>query len=388
MKNNQVAISGMGCISAAGKDIAETLQTFERGNVNVGKITLFETELDKPVFEVGDYAQKCKNRTMSLLLSALEEAVKNYDGDISDGNKRVGVCFGTTVASQLNNIQFYKEFKETGESCIEPVDKYLKGNLAETIARKYKLKGPRSVVVNACSSGADAIGIAMSWLKNNMCDIAIAGGADELNKIPLCGFNSLGIMSDVPCAPFDRDRKGLNLGEGAGVLILEREEIYSKRDTAPKVYVSAYGSGSDAYHLTAPHPDGLGLKSAIKEAIAGAGIELEDIDFINAHGTATLDNDKVEGKVINEFFGSDIKLFSTKGYTGHTLGAAGALEAVFTALALIKGWVPRSVGFQNEDSDIGIVPLRERTNTRGKYALSTSLAFGGNNAALVIKKEE
>ncbi|MDP8266438.1 MAG: beta-ketoacyl-[acyl-carrier-protein] synthase family protein [Candidatus Aceula meridiana] len=381
MKNHQIAISAMGCISAAGRNITETLQAFDKGCVNVGKVTLFETTLNKPVFEVRDYQPKCKNRTLSLLLSAVEEAIKGYDGDISDKNKRVGVCFGTTVASQLNNIEFYKEFRETGQADITVIDEYLNGNLAEVIAKKYKLKGPRSVVVNACSSGVDAIGVAVSWLKNDICDIAIAGGADELNKIPLCGFNSLGIMSDMPCAPFDKDRKGLSLGEGAGVLILEREK-------AANLYVSAYGSGSDAYHLTAPHPDGAGLKSAIKEAIGEAGIELRDIDFINAHGTATLDNDKVEGKVIGEFFGPDIKAFSTKGYTGHTLGAAGAIEAVFTALALREGWIPKSAGFQNEDKEIGISPLKKKTEVKGQYALSTSLAFGGNNAALVIKKRE
>ena len=386
--NNMIAISGMGCISAAGKNISETLQSFERGDVNVGGITLFDADIDKPVFEVRDYSLKCKNRTLSLLLSVVEEAVSNYDGDISDDNYRVGVCIGTTVASQLNNIEFYKEFKEIGDSDIAPVDDYLKGNLAEVIARKYKLRGPKVVVVNACSSGADAIGIAMSWLKNDLCDIAIAGGADELNKVPLCGFNSLGIMSDEPCAPFDKNRKGLNLGEGAGVMILEKKEIYLKRDDAPKVFVAAYGSGADAYHLTAPHPEGKGLKAAIDEALLQADIEREDISFINAHGTSTSDNDKVEGKVISEIFGKDMKMLSTKGYTGHTLGAAGALEAVFAALALIEGWVPQSAGFKNEDNNIGISPLLEKTDIQGKYALSTSLAFGGNNAAVVIKKEK
>ncbi|MCP5003677.1 MAG: beta-ketoacyl-[acyl-carrier-protein] synthase family protein [Planctomycetes bacterium] len=385
--NNSIVIAGMGCISAAGKNISETLQTFRQGNVNIGKVTLFETELDKPVFEVNNYVQKCKNRTLSLLLSAVEEAMNQYEGDFASESLRIGVCIGTTVASQLNNIEFYKEFKETGTSDMAPVDEYLNGNLAEAIARKYQLKGPRNVVVNACSSGSDAIGIALSWLKNDMCDIAIAGGADELNKIPLCGFNSLGIMSDKVCMPFDKNRSGLNLGEGAGVLILENETVFLKRKRVPQLFVSAYGSGSDAYHLTAPHPEGDGLKSAMAEVMAESGIETKDISFNNAHGTATVDNDKVEGKTIKEIFGEDMTILSTKGYTGHTLGAAGAIEAVFTALALDEGWVPASAGFQNKDEEIGISPLKEKTEIKGQYALSTSLAFGGNNAALVIKKE-
>ncbi|MCD4781872.1 MAG: beta-ketoacyl-[acyl-carrier-protein] synthase family protein [Candidatus Omnitrophica bacterium] len=385
--NEHISIASMGCISAAGKNMAETLQTFKQGHVNIGKITLFETDLDKPAFEVKDYVLKRKNRTLSLLLTAVEEALENYDGNLAGSKYRIGICIGTTVASQLNNIKFYKEFKETGRSDISPVNEYLKGNLADALAREYKLNGPKVVVVNACSSGADAIGTAMSWLKNDQCDIAIAGGADELNKIPVCGFNALGIISDKPCAPFDKDRKGLNLGEGAGVLILERAKITSKINARPELFIAAYGSGSDAYHLTAPHPDGRGLKSAISEALFQANITCGQVGFINAHGTATPDNDKVEGKVIKELFGPEIKMYSSKGYTGHTLGAAGAIETVFTALALKEGWVPKSAGFKNKDEEIGISPLKQNTKVNSKYALSTSLAFGGNNAALLIKKE-
>ncbi len=140
--------------------------------------------------------------------------------------------------------------------------------------------------------------------------------------------------------------------------------------------------------MTAPHPDGIGLKSAINEALVQANIECKDISFLNAHGTSTPENDKVEGKVIKELFGKDINMFSTKGYTGHTLGAAGAIEAVFIALALREGWIPKSAGFENEDAVIGISPVKEKTAVKGRYALSTSLAFGGNNAAIIINKEE
>ena len=194
-------------------------------------------------------------------------------------------------------------------------------------------------------------------------------------------------MSDKACMPFDRDRKGLNLGEGAGVLILEKEEIFSNRDIAPKLFVSGYGSASDAYHLTAPHPEGKGLKAAIYEALDQAKIEYKDINFINAHGTSTIDNDKVEGKAIKDIFDKGIKIFSTKGYTGHTLGAAGAIEAIFTALTLKERWIPKNAGFKNEDEYIGISPIKIKTNVDGQYALSTSLAFGGNNAALIICKK-
>lgn len=386
MKYNSVLITGLGAISAAGNNLTETLESFKNCTRNAGRVTLFDTTLQYPVFEVGKipaefYLQG--QRTLSLALIAVDEAMK-YAG-LDDLSKfRVGVCMGTTVASQLNDLEFYTSYRSTGSSPMASVDRYLKGNLAESISRKIKAKSLALTVVNACSSGTDAIGVALSWLNNGLCDIAIAGGADELNRIPLCGFGSLGIVSMDLCAPFDRDRKGLNLGEGAGVLILETKESAQKRGIKSDLYLAGYGSSSDAYHLTAPHPEGTGLKTSIKKALKVAGIEPYAVSFINAHGTATPDNDLVEGKVLAEIFGTDLKMLSTKGFTGHTLGAAGGLEAVFTAAGLRQGWVPASVGFKNKDEAIPLIPVREKTTINGCYAVSTSLAFGGNNAAIVI----
>ncbi|VAX38165.1 3-oxoacyl-[acyl-carrier-protein] synthase, KASII [hydrothermal vent metagenome] len=386
--NDRVAISAMGCISAAGKNIMETLHSFEKEMSAPSAVSLFDTALKHPVFEVHNFSSKHKNRTLGLLLCALEEALEKYDLEALSSKYKVGVCIGTTVASQLNSIEFYKDYREKGHASMAPVDAYLQGNLAEAIARIYNLKGPCCVVVNACSSGADAIGVASSWLENGFCDIAIAGGADELNKIPLCGFHSLGIMSAVQCAPFDQNRKGLNLGEGAGVMILENQNVYSKRKNSPDMFIAGYGSASDAYHLTAPHPEGKGLEAAINEALLRAKIYSKDICFVNAHGTATSENDKVEGKVLNRIFGDKVNFISTKGCTGHTLGAAGAIEAVFTALTLREGKIPASFGFVKEDPDIGISPVTKTTDINGRFAISTSLAFGGNNAAVVIGKKE
>jgi 3-oxoacyl-(acyl-carrier-protein) synthase len=264
------------------------------------------------------------------------------------------------------------------------VDRFLKGNLAESIARKTKARGPQLTIVNACSSGTDAIGAALSWLKSDLCDIVIAGGADELNHVPYCGFGSLGILNPGLCSPFDRDRKGLNLGEGAGVVVLEKKSSADKRGRSSDLVLLGYGSSSDAYHLTAPSPEGVGLKASLSAALAEAEIEPQDVSFVNAHGTGTNDNDLVEGNALAEIFGKALTMLSTKGFTGHTLGAAGGLEAVFTALGLREGWIPASAGFQNKDEAIPIAPVRERTAIPGQFAVSTSLAFGGNNAALVI----
>jgi 3-oxoacyl-[acyl-carrier-protein] synthase II len=389
-KMNKVAITGMGAVSAAGKDIKDILSSFKNGERNAVTPTVFKTSLVYPVFEARSVpSQKDKiSRTISLAMVAVKEALVGAGLSGTLKGKRVGVCLGTTVASQLNDIDFYRVFKETQSVCMQKVDRFVKSNLAEAVSQVTGADGPSITVVNACSSGADAIGIAVSWINGGICDIAIAGGADELECVPLCGFRSLGIVSDELCAPFDKDRKGLNLGEGAGIIILEGEDNAIRREVKPKGFVAGYGAMSDAYHLTAPHPEGVGLEAAINIALKQGGIKAEGVAFINAHGTATHDNDKVEAKVLKRVFGSKIDFFSTKGYTGHTLGAAGGLEAVFTASALNAGEVPMSAGFKEIDEEIGLAPVTEKKQIDKKYAVSTSLAFGGNNAALLFEKAE
>ena len=388
MNTTSVLITGLGVISAAGTGLPETLASFRRGERNAGPVSLFTTSLECPVFEVGQIPSGFsveKNRTLSLTLCALAEALNSASlGDIT--KLRVGVSMGTTVASQLNDLEFYRSYRQSDDAPMEVVDRYLKGNLAEFIARKIGARGPVLTVVNACSSGTDAIGAAFSWLKNGLCDIAVAGGADELSLVPLCGFGSLGIVNQSLCSPFDRDRRGLNLGEGAGLLILETEASAKLRGKSSELRILVYGAAADAYHLTAPRPDGAGLEASISKALAEAGIGPEEISFVNAHGTGTTDNDLVEGKTLGRMFGPDLKVLSTKGFTGHTLGAAGGLEAAFTAAALTEGWIPASPGFKNKDEEIPVMPVMAETKINGRYALSTSLAFGGNNAALVLGK--
>ena len=385
-----IAITGIGIISAAGKGINETLETFRSSAPNAGKVSIFPTDLSYPVFEVKNFSsslQKNSQRTIKLAMAASIEAVTESGLPDNLSPYSVGVCLGTTVASQLNDIDFYQKYRTTGAGPAEPVDRYLNGNLAEAVALKFKANGPNVTVVNACSSGADAIGVAAAWIKGGLCDIALAGGADELNRVPFCGFASLGILSDSACKPFDSKRSGLNLGEGAGILILESEDSARNRGIEPRLFLSGYGAAGDAYHLTAPHPEGAGLKAAIKTALDDAGINPGDVDFINAHGTGTRENDKVEGSTLLKTFGPGIKFYSSKGFTGHTLGAAGGIEAAFTAIGLKHGWIPASIGFQSIDDQIAIGPVTKITPVRGNFALSTSLAFGGTNTALVISLE-
>ncbi len=388
MCGDSVVISGMGVISACGNNISETLDTFALGRRNGGRVSLFQTSLTYPVFEVKDLPVNNVNtmRTLELAFVAVQQAID--DSGLTDAlyDFRIGVCLGTTVASQLNDTDFYKIYRETASAPMHSVDRYLKGNLAEAVAEKIGARGPVCTVVNACSSGTDAIGVGLSWLRADLCDIVICGGADELNRVPLCGFGSLGVVSDFLCKPFDKERSGLNLGEGAGVIVIEKEDVCRKRGKKARVFLRGYGLAADAYHLTAPRPDGSGLDVALAQALAEAGVMPSDISFVNAHGTATRDNDKVEGKVLSKIFGAKIKFLSTKGFTGHTLGAAGGLEAVFAGLGLREGWIPANAGFVTIDEEIGIAPVNQKTEIKGNYAVSTSLAFGGNNAALVISR--
>ncbi len=386
MTIGRVLITGLGAVSAAGNNLGETLDSLALGRRNSGPVTIFPTAMEYPVFEVQSLPDRYRlegMRTLGLALMAVEEALEEARlADLS--GRRVGVCLGTTVASQLNDLKFYETYRRHGSAPMTAVDRFLAGNPAEFIARRFGARGPALTVVNACSSGTDAIGVALSWLEAGLCDLVIAGGADEMNHIPYCGFSSLGILNPGLCAPFDRDRRGLNLGEGAGIVVLERERSALDRGADAELFLCGYGSRSDAHHLTAPRPDGAGLRSSITCALAEAGIEAGEVAFVNAHGTGTQDNDLVEGTVLAEIFGPGLKMLSTKGYTGHTLGAAGGLEAVFTAAALRAGWIPASAGFTTRDDAIPLEPVREKCAISGGYAVSTSLAFGGNNAAIVL----
>jgi 3-oxoacyl-[acyl-carrier-protein] synthase-1/3-oxoacyl-[acyl-carrier-protein] synthase II len=296
---------------------------------------------------------------------------------------RVGVVVGTTVGVTLHNETFYRRYRAGERPGPGPFRRWRRSQPADHLARLYGLNGPRLCVANACSSGTDALGIGAGWIRSGVCDVVLAGGADELCRITYSGFISLLVTSSEPCRPFDKDRKGLNLGEGAGMLVLESEKIREGRGKRARARVLGTGLGCDAYHLTAPHPNGTGLRLALAQAFDQWGGDPRDLAFINCHGTSTVDNDRVEGRVLADLFPS-IPFLSTKGYTGHTLGAAGALEAAFTIGALERGRIPASAGFAVVDPAIGLSPVTGTTPIRGGAALSQSLAFGGSNGVVLL----
>ncbi len=389
MTVSPIAITGMGCICAAGDGVENAMTSMLTGERKPGPPTRVTTthKVQYPVFEVPEHSVIDASggpdllRTAKFALHATEEALSQAGLTKADlAGKRVGVSMGTTVGCAMNNEEFNRIYESGEHPPMDAITRYLTSNPADVIARHYDLKGPRQTINNACSSGTDAIGLGASWIRAGLCDVVIAGGADELCRIVYCGFISLMNYGEEWIRPFDRDRSGLNLGEGAGIVILERNP---HGDVLASVV--GYGSACDAYHLTAPQPDGDGLRRAIEIAMNQAGKTTADVTFINAHGTGTTENDKVEGGVLNALF-SGKPFLSTKAYTGHTLGAAGAVEVVFSVWSLIHHRLPANAGFENLDPEIPAPPITAVTTIEGGLALSESLAFGGNNAAILLER--
>jgi len=389
-----IAITGAGCLCAAGMNLEQAFAAMLSGERNPQPPKSFCSDHREayPVFEVLDPLPASGSsgellRTTLLAISAAMEALSDAGLNGEDLSKlRVGVCIGTTVGSAMNNEEFYSEFRNGADPDMAPIDRYLRSNPAAALAKHYQLDGPCQTVVNACSSGTDAIGTGAAWIRSGYCDVVLAGGADELCRVTYNGFASLMISDTLPVKPFDAHRKGLNLGEGAGILVLESAECMAKRMKTPRGYVLGYGSATDAYHLTAPHPDGSGLRRALSEALQTAAVRPEQIAFINAHGTGTPDNDKVESLVLSSTF-PGVPFVSTKSYTGHTLGAAGAIETALTLVCLEQQKLPVNAGFQTVDPELPAQPVAQVTPIKGKVALSESLAFGGNNSAVIIALE-
>ena len=388
---------GTGCLCALGRDVPSCIARMFEGTRNCSLPKMLSTDHPEtyPVFQVpgdvmlpdfidGQDAFPDLSLTARFALAAAHEALQDAGIDREDlKSMRVGVCMGTTVGCALNNDPFYADYKAGKNPDMTAIHRYLNSNPAACVARYFELDGPVQTVVNACASGTDAVGIGASWIKAGLCDLVIAGGTDELCRVTYNGFISLMITDTEPSRPFDQTRQGLNLGEGAGAVVLRAAPESDIAGTSPKCRIAGYGSSCDAHHLTAPAPDGRGLKTAIQMAIKKSNLALSDIGFINAHGTGTRDNDRVEGRVLSAML-PDVPFFSTKGYTGHTLGAAGAIEAVFTIRHLMNQRIPASIGFSTPDDDIGHSPVQESADVSCKAAISESIAFGGNNAVLVF----
>ena len=399
-------ISGYGAITALGKDCEKASSNMMEGvirNVTMGK-RFFPDNFSAPCFQVESVASETGrskiddiidsvsncNRTVLLALVAVAEGLHRAGLTLENlEGKTVGIVLGTTVGCTFHNEEYYIQWRDRLDPHPEPLLAYLRSNLAAKILEILGLTGPTLVITNACASGTDAIGVAKSWLEYGKCDIAIAGGTDELSRVACHGFKSLMLYSEKSCTPFDSNRQGLNLGEGAGILVMEREVDAVKREQKIFGKVAGYGIAGDAYHPTAPHPQGEGLQRAVTAALQNSKLQIDDICLINAHGTGTPANDLAETNAIAAlgFAAETVPVVSTKGFTGHTLGAAGGVEAVFTLMALNDGLVFGSGGCETLDPGLAFPAMTasEKRQLSGRVGISQSLAFGGSNSALVIE---
>jgi len=332
----------------------------------------------------------CRNNRLALLglqqdglADAVEAAIGRY------GRRRVGVLLGTSTAGILETELAYRHLDpHTGALPDGFVYRTTHNtySVADFVRRWFGLEGPAVVVSTACSSSAKVFASAARMLSAGLIDAALVGGVDSLCLTTLYGFNALELLAPEPCRPFDRDRHGLSIGEAAAYVLLERAGPSHDAET---LLLLGVGESSDAYHMSAPHPQGLGARLAMTAALRSAGLEPWDIDYINLHGTATPSNDAAEGKAVAGLFGAGTPCSSTKGATGHTLGAAGALEAVISALALRHGFLPGGINTRHLDPAIPIRylvhnSLTEHSNLAPRRVMSNSFGFGGTNCSLVL----
>ncbi|MHC4958152.1 MAG: beta-ketoacyl-[acyl-carrier-protein] synthase family protein [Planctomycetota bacterium] len=368
-------ITGHGVISAAGTGTDATLAALREGRSGLGPLTLFESPRcgSFPVAEVAGIEPRDEPRALSLARTAISEALEAQDID----RDRTGLVLGTTVGGMPES-----EVQAAHLIRGEPVDsqvwtRHECGYLATTLAAEFGLKGPTATISNACASGAEAIACAAEMLLAGAADAMVAGGTDAICRLTLNGFASLLVVDEHGCRPFDTDRGGMNLGEGAAFVVLRRAQDANE----PLAVLAGSGNSCDAYHPTAPEPEGRGAEQAMRAALAG--VDPRDIGYINAHGTGTPDNDLAEGRAIRRIFGDDVPpLSSTKRVFGHTLGAAGAIEAVVSVLAIREGLLPGNPGLENLDPECEVDPLRSSAAGRPRAVLSNSFGFGGSNSVL------
>jgi len=407
----RVVVTGMGLVVPTGIGVETAWKNICDGKTGVGKLTRFnpekfDTQIAAEVkgFNPELYIEKKEIKKMDLFiqyaLAATKEAMEHSKLAITpDNSERVGVIVGTGLGGLPTIEKYHQILLERGPGRISPFFiPMLIANLASgQIAIHYGAKGPNTCVVTACATGAHCIGDAFRAIMYGDADVIIAGGT-EANITPLTigGFNAMKALStrnDEPekaCRPFEKNRDGFVIAEGAGILILEELEFAQKRNAPIYAELIGYGYTGDAYHITAPSPDGDGAIRCMKMAIKDAGLKPEEIDYINAHGTSTPLNDLTETLAIKAVFGDHAKripISATKSMTGHLLGAAGSTEAIFTILSLRDGILPPTLNYEepDPDCDLDYVPNVARKQDV-RIGMSNAFGFGGTNATLIFKK--
>ena len=395
-----VAITGEGIVSAIGLGKEEVLQSLLQGRTGVGEVKYLQTtHHELPVGEVklsdrqmkellGMAPDQMMGRTSLMGMLAIDQALKEAGIETADKSRsadktRIVLVSGTTVGGMDLTEQAFDKLDDLTD--MEFFYHHDCGNSSRKMAEHFGLFDDVTTISTACSSAANALMLGARLLKAGQADVVVAGGTEALSRFHLNGFNSLMILDHELCRPFDATRAGLNLGEGAAFVVMESEEHARKRGVLPHAYLTGYGNACDAFHQTASSADGEGAYLAMKEALATAHLQPSDIQYVNAHGTGTPNNDQSESVALGRIFGEKMPpVSSTKAFTGHTTSASGSIEAVICLLAMQHHFIPRNLGWANA-MDNGIVPtMGVSEGAMLQHVLCNSFGFGGNDSALVI----
>jgi len=389
------ALTAFTATSCLGRGLGATLASLEAARTGLAPCRFETVTLDTHVGEVpnvdderlpGELVEfECRNNRLALLglrQDGFDEAVRSAARRLTP--QRIGVWLGTSTAGILETEIAYRQ-RDPGTGALPDGFRY-RGthntfSVAAFVRRALDLEGPAAVISSACSSSAKVFASAQRAIAAGLVDAAVVGGVDSLCLTTLYGFHSLQLVARTPCRPFDRERDGLSIGEAAAFALIERPESRSGTGT---VLLLGTGESSDAWHMSAPHPEGRGARAAMEQALAAARLSPKDIDYLNFHGTGTPSNDAAEARAVAAVLGTSLPGSSTKGATGHTLGAAGSLEAVICALALRHGLMPGGVNTRALDPELGVTYLLQNRRAPLKYVMSNSFGFGGSNCSLVL----
>lgn len=409
MTFNRVVVTGYGVTSPIGNTPQDFWSSLKNGKIGIGPITKFDIDdfIVKNAAEISDFpfdkyfVKKDLNRYDMYSLYALYaslEAVNNAQLDIETvDSDRMGVIVATGIGGIHEIEEQVIRLHEKGSRRVKPMTlpKALPNMAAGNVAMTLKAHGVCKSINTACASSNDAIGDAYRNIKFGIQDVMIVGGAEAaITKFAIAGFQSLTALSTTEdptraSIPFDKDRNGFIMGEGSGMLVLESLEHAQKRGATILAEIVGYGNTCDAYHMTSPHPEGLGARKAMHLALQEAGISASDIDYVNAHGTSTPANEKGESQAIVAVLGKEVPVSSTKSFTGHLLGAAGAVEAIATIEAMKNSYIPMTAGTKELSDDIEAnVIFGQGKEAEIRYAMSNTFGFGGHNAVLAFKNWE
>ncbi|HEX5153716.1 MAG TPA: beta-ketoacyl-[acyl-carrier-protein] synthase family protein [Parafilimonas sp.] len=394
-----VYVAGGGIISPIGNNITECINALENSNFLIAEMqylhsvhqkTLPVAEIKKSNNELAQIASLPSGTTRTALLSmiAAKEALQN-SGIENFSGLRTGFVSANSVGGMDKTEDFFKTFsKDHNAGRLRLVVNHECGAATKIVADKLGIKHLVTTISTACSSSANSIFFGARLINNNMLDIVIAGGTDALTRFTLNGFNSLMILDNEPCKPFDENRKGLNLGEGAGYIVMLSEKAAAALNIQPVCTLSGYCNANDAYHQTASSSEGTGSYLSMKGALQKSGLQPSDINYINLHGTGTKNNDASEGFAIKQLFQPHYpRMSSTKSFTGHTLGASGSIEAVFSVLAVQHGFIYPNLRFTTQMKELPFAPETAFSKNQAvKHVLSNSFGFGGNCSSLIFSK--